>query len=246
MSDMRERIIKSREAKGLNQSEVGRLLGVTPQAVQKWESVGGPKAARLNKLAAVLGVTVDYLINGSDRPKQSDISASAIVSDARNEYMVDRAAEARRTITDRRDLDLISIPMLDTCGSMGIGCLQPAQDDVIANITAHLPSLRRHASFSSPDNLALITGYGDSMEGTFNDGDLLLVDRGVLETKLDAVYVLALDGELYIKRIQRRPNGDLLMISDNKKYEPYVIESSKIGMFQVLGRVILAWNARKL
>ena len=100
--------------------------------------------------------------------------------------------------------------------------------------------------YSSLDNLALITGLGDSMEGTFSDGDVLLVDRGVTEVKLDAVYVLSLHDELYIKRLQRRPDGSLLMISDNDKYPPYVIENGDRDAFKVEGRVLLAWNARKL
>jgi phage repressor protein C with HTH and peptisase S24 domain len=75
---------------------------------------------------------------------------------------------------------------------------------------------------------------------------VLLVDRGVSEVKLDAVYVLSLHDELYIKRLQRRPDGALLMISDNDKYPPYVIENKDRDAFRVEGRVLLAWNARKL
>ena len=35
---MGKRIAKKREAKGLDQSELGRLLDITPQAVQSWIS----------------------------------------------------------------------------------------------------------------------------------------------------------------------------------------------------------------
>jgi len=84
------------------------------------------------------------------------------------------------------------------------------------------------------------------MEGTFSDGDLLFIDRGVDTIKIDAVYVLCLGDELYIKGIQRRPDGSLLMLSDNHKYSPYEIKNGEADRFQVLGRVLLAWNAKRL
>ena len=138
------------------------------------------------------------------------------------------------------------IPVLDVSGSMGNGFLQPENDAIITRMTVTAEWIRRNVSVSNPECLALISAYGDSMEGTFNDGDLLLVDRCVSDIKIDAVYVLALNDELYIKRLQRRPDGSVLMISDNKKYEPYTIKNGEREKFQVLGRVLLAWNSRKL
>lgn len=138
------------------------------------------------------------------------------------------------------------VPVLDTRASMGQGALLQDHCEVVRHISVDLPELRRRVSFSSPDKLRFITGYGDSMEPTFSDGDTLLVDAGVFEVRIDAVYVLELKSELYIKRLQRRPDGSVLMISDNKKYEPYVINNGEIEGFRVLGRVISAWNLRKL
>lgn len=142
--------------------------------------------------------------------------------------------------------DIIEIPVLDVAGSMGPGAMLPDHEEAVERMTVTGAWLRRNITASSPNNLALITGYGDSMEGTFSDGDLLLVDRGVTDIKIDGVFVLALNDELYIKRLQRRPDGSVLMISDNKKYEPYLIHNGERQKFQVLGRVVLAWNAKKM
>ncbi|MGA4815943.1 S24 family peptidase [Pseudomonas aeruginosa] len=81
---------------------------------------------------------------------------------------------------------------------------RPEFDVVIDSIVASVDYLSRNVRYSAPDNLALITGYGDSMQPTFSDGDILLVDTGITEIKIDAVYVMALKDELYIKRMQRR------------------------------------------
>lgn len=142
---------------------------------------------------------------------------------------------------------MVDIPRLNVAGSMGSGLARPEDyEDVIDRMRVSAGWLRRNVNATAPSNLAVITGYGDSMEGTFSDGDLLLVDRGVTEIKIDAVYVLSLKGELYIKRLQRRPDGVLLMLSDNEKYKPYEIKNGELEQFEVLGRVLLAWNAKRL
>ena len=65
MNEIGKRIAEARVAKGMNQSELARALGVTPQSVQKWEAGGAPKGARLREIAQVLGTTVEYLLTGS-------------------------------------------------------------------------------------------------------------------------------------------------------------------------------------
>lgn len=106
---------------------------------------------------------------------------------------------------DAEAADKTVIKRFDVAGSMGLGKLVNQFPDVIDTMRVSKEWLSRNVIYSSLDNLALITGLGDSMQGTFSDGDVLLVDRGVTEVKLDAVYVLSLHDELYIKRLQRRP-----------------------------------------
>lgn len=58
-------ISKLREEKGLSQSELGVLLGVTNKAVSKWENGRGyPDTSLLLTLAEVLGISVDELLRG--------------------------------------------------------------------------------------------------------------------------------------------------------------------------------------
>ena len=85
------------------------------------------------------------------------------------------------------------------------------------------------------------------MAPTFADGDVLLVDRGVHDIRLDADYVLALNNELYVKRIQRRiTDGAVIIKSDNPLYDPVVVENGERAQLRVLGRVVWAWNRRRL
>ena len=99
---------------------------------------------------------------------------------------------------------------------------------------------------SHPSKLAMITAFGHSMAPTFEDGDTLIVDRGIDQIKDDGVFVAAYDDEIYIKRFQRRPTDKtLLMKSDNPHYETIVIDAGKLK-FEVLGKVVWVWNGRKL
>lgn len=141
--------------------------------------------------------------------------------------------------------DDVMVPLSSASASMGFGAVS-GQPEVISHMTINRTWLQRHASFTAVENLALLPGHGDSMEPTFEDGDMLLVDRGVNEVKIDAVYVLELNDELFVKRLQRRPNGDVLMLSDNKQYDSYTITEGDRDRFRVLGRVVMTWNARRL
>jgi phage repressor protein C with HTH and peptisase S24 domain len=137
---------------------------------------------------------------------------------------------------------MVQIPVYDVCASMGPGFQMPTDYvEVIDHMAVLADFIRSKTRFTSLQNLALLTAYGNSMKGTFEDGDLLLVDRGINFVDIDDVFVLALKEQLYIKRLQRRPDG-ILMISDNQLYPPYLITEKDADKFQVLGRVLLAWN----
>lgn len=61
------RIARFRKAKGLTQEELANILGVSSQAVSKWENDAScPDIALLPKLAEVLGITTDRLLTGKN------------------------------------------------------------------------------------------------------------------------------------------------------------------------------------
>ena len=137
-----------------------------------------------------------------------------------------------------------SLLVMSAAGSMGYGVIND-HDTVVGSIQVSEAWLRRELpSTTGWDNLRVITGYGDSMETTYRDGDILVVDTGVREVKVDAVYVFRRHDELFIKRLQRRLDGSLLVISDNRKYEPQIV-SERDGI-QVAGRVLYAWTGHRL
>lgn len=62
------RIRKARLEAGFSQSHLADLMGVTRSACSQWEQPDGtsPRGARLQRLATVLGVSVEWLATGRD------------------------------------------------------------------------------------------------------------------------------------------------------------------------------------
>ena len=66
-----EKILYCRKRAGLSQEVLAERLGVSRQAVSKWETgEAAPEAGRLTALAAELGVSVDWLLS-EDGPEQT-------------------------------------------------------------------------------------------------------------------------------------------------------------------------------
>ena len=61
-----DRLIALRTERGISQSRLATLLGITSTAVWNWEQQGvRPRPGMLAKLAKVLGVSQEYLLSGS-------------------------------------------------------------------------------------------------------------------------------------------------------------------------------------
>lgn len=224
METLGGRIRRLREAAGLTLQQIGDHFRppISRGAVAQWErDETRPDQDKLVELAEKLRVTVDELLGG-------DTTA------------------VRETPAPYVDGQAYLVPVLEFGGSMGRGAILHDHNPIIETARINITELRRQCTFTSPQNLRILPGYGDSMEPTFADGDPLLVDTGVSDIKIDAIYVLERDDDLYIKRLQRRPDGAFLMISDNKKYEPYVIQNGEREKFAVRGRVLMAWNGKRL
>lgn len=83
------------------------------------------------------------------------------------------------------------------------------------------------------------------MEPTFRNGDLIVVDRQDRDLKRDGVFCVLVDGDLYVKRVQRIP-GAILFISDNSLYRPFEIPIKEVEFrLQVLGRVVNSMNLKR-
>lgn len=140
--------------------------------------------------------------------------------------------------------DEILIPQYDIRGAMGHGQVPADYNEAIRNLIVREDVLReKGVTYTSAASLAIITGWGQSMEGTINDQDPVIVDRGVNEFIGEGVYVVTWHGLLYIKRLQMVDEEHLRMISDNKHYEN---QTARLDDVAIHAKVLLVWNAQKL
>ena len=113
--------------------------------------------------------------------------------------------------------------------------------DNIVDFIAFSEGYVRQTLHRNPQNLALLTASGDSMDPTIRDGDLLLVDTSARRIEGSRIYVLAIGGALMVKRIQLRLDGSVVVKSDNAVYESEVVPADQTSTLNILGQVI--WQA---
>ncbi|WP_241123458.1 S24 family peptidase [Achromobacter xylosoxidans] len=169
-------------------------------------------------------------LQSRNEPLHLDIARQSAVKEAR--------PEARISLLD----DEVPIPQFDTGGKMGDGLELRDQPGMIKSWRVDLEWLNKNVrGATSASNLCIVTGFGDSMRPMFNPGDPLLVDRGVITADYDAVYFFRVDGEGFIKRLQKIPGKGLVALSENPAYQAWVVEPSMD--FEVFGRVLKVWRS---
>ncbi|MEB3167893.1 MAG: LexA family transcriptional regulator [Synechococcaceae cyanobacterium] len=90
----------------------------------------------------------------------------------------------------------------------------------------------------NPAQAAVISVIGDSMEPYLYEGDLILIDLGITTITNDAIYVLQVNGNLLVKRIQTKSDGTVIVKSDNQRYEPEVFRGEAVDLLRVVGRLV--------
>ena len=68
--EFRERLYQLRKGRGISQEELAHTVGVSRQAVQKWEAgAATPDLSNLSALADYFAVSLDYLVRGIEPEK---------------------------------------------------------------------------------------------------------------------------------------------------------------------------------
>jgi SOS-response transcriptional repressor LexA len=89
-------------------------------------------------------------------------------------------------------------------------------------------------------NIEAINVSGDSMEPTFSYGDIVFINRTKTAIDRGGIFTIQTEGGLFIKRIHKRVDGKIDIISDNKEYSTQVIAPHEM---EVIGRVVGRFGA---
>lgn len=84
-------------------------------------------------------------------------------------------------------------------------------------------------------NIEAINVSGDSMEPTFSYNDIVFINRTKTDLNRGGIFTIRTEAGLFIKRIQKRIDGKVDVISDNAVYSTQTLNPSEL---EVIGRVV--------
>lgn len=193
-----------------------------------WNEAGLPKSETLKKIKQLKGCSIDWLLTGEGSPFPDSEAPKATATD---------------TLGNPVDIDeFVFVPRYDIQAAAGHGQLVGDEQPMFAM------AFRRYwiENYVTRDikNLSVISVKGDSMEGVLNDGDTILINHGQTMPR-DGLYVLRLNENLLVKRLQLIPGGIVNVISANEAYPTFEIDlKNPTDDVAIIGRV--EWFGRSI
>ncbi|MFB5079615.1 XRE family transcriptional regulator [Raoultella sp. C349492] len=230
-SEIGKRIRAHREELKLSRNYVADLLGVSLSTLQAWENDDRePTATHIIRLAHILNTSVEMLLIGVEKPGESGSTPTVFTSGT--------AVDVQGNTIDLNEF--VFVPRYNVSAAAGYGAWNEEESPMFT------VSFRRYWVVNylkaDPSKLSVIGVYGDSMEGVLNDKDIILVNHAERDPR-EGIYVLRIDGQLIVKRVQRLPGSQLRVSSTNPAYEPFTINLTKVpDDFEVVGKVV--WFGR--
>nr|DAS84892.1 MAG TPA: Repressor protein CI [Bacteriophage sp.] len=222
MKTLGERVKARRMELGITQKELGDLVGISQNSITKIEN--GGNTIHIAKLASALGVSVAWLSTG--KGDRDDI--------------VENGGLDKQFVSSEPDLlHKHRIDYYDVRAAAGItGFENSDYPEIISSLYLTDEGMAQLVGKKSSDGICLVNVPTDSMEPTIRKGDIVFLDTKVNAYSGDGIYAFAIDGALFIKRIQKMIGGGYRMISDNEIYPPEQISDDVCKNAQFIGRFI--------
>ncbi len=237
MSDFKSRLVQlwgTDAAPSVIASEIGMS---TTGFLRVWNEGAIPKAETLIKISEVKHCSIDWLLTGKgSAPGAASGSSEAVAETKIGTCCLD-------TLGNPVDLsEFVFIPRYNVKAAAGHGSAIEGEKPMFSM------SFRRYWIENylrvDPRDLSVLSVKGDSMEGILNDRDVILVNHADRQPT-SGLYVLRLDEDLIVKRVQKLPGSKLKILSANEVYEPFVIDMNSPEVdFAVIGRVV--WFGRQI
>ena len=84
-------------------------------------------------------------------------------------------------------------------------------------------------------HIEAINVSGDSMEPTFSYNDVVFINRNKTNLHSGGIFTIRTEAGLFIKRVQKRVDGMIDIISDNSVYDTQTLSINEV---EVIGRVV--------
>ena len=229
MNTLKERLIFLWQDQA-KQATIAKEIGMTIAGFGRiWNNNGLPKAEVLKKIKELKGCSIDWLLTGEGEPFPNALGAQGPIRDTLGNavtlsdfvfvprYKLETTAETQNGETH------------DSTGNISMGVTRPSRDNLAPTNT---------------NQRTVIIAKGDAMEGVFNDGDNILINHADNRPQ-DGLYVLRIEDNLTVKRLQIMPGNMVRIISANAAYPSYEINLRNMsGDIAIIGRV--EWFGRAI
>jgi len=211
---------------------LARVCGISKQAVWQWFS-GDTENIRSEYIVAIAkewGTTTDWLLTGYG---------------ARGPGV---PAEKRTTsVPPNLGHQFTTIELFDSAEAISPDAsLAPDFAETVQSMTVSPKWLGGLGiTFTNSDNLAVVLKPAESPSDHLDGADLLLVDRGVKEWKVDGAYIITLEGHTFVRRLQRLPGQVLLVIPDDPAYQAYPLDTQAQKSLAIHAKVLISWKSNK-
>lgn len=221
---IRERLDQIITEQKINKAKLGEVAGVSAQAVNNWYKKGKISVSSAKAIYQKYGYSIEWILGG-DESQASVISNDGSPSDL---------------FSNEQDLlHKHRIDYYDVRAAAGLtGFENSDYPEIISSLYLTDEGMAQLVGKKSSDGICLVNVPTDSMEPTIRKGDIVFLDTKVNAYSGDGIYAFAIDGALFIKRIQKMIGGGYRMISDNEIYPPEQISDDVCKNAQFIGRFI--------
>lgn len=221
---IRERLDQIITEQKINKAKLGEVAGVSAQAVNNWYKKGKISVSSAKAIYQKYGYSIEWILGG-DESQTSVISNDGSPSDL---------------FSNEQDLlHKHRIDYYDVRAAAGLtGFENSDYPEIISSLYLTDEGMAQLVGKKSSDGICLVNVPTDSMEPTIRKGDIVFLDTKVNAYSGDGIYAFAIDGALFIKRIQKMIGGGYRMISDNEIYPPEQISDDVCENAKFIGRFI--------
>lgn len=206
------------------QSNLARLLNVSPQVVKNWET-RGVSASGLVNAAKVIGVSVAWVETGEGE-------IAAIKQPESNATPLGKIEEWDNN-TPLSDDDCEAPLYKEIKLSAGNGFADDIEDYNGYKLRFSRNTLRKHGI--NPADVVCVMADGDSMEPVFPSGATLGIDTGSKTIRDGQIYAINHGGLLRTKILHKLPDNKVRIRSYNQS--EYPDEEASLDDLSVIGRV---------
>ncbi len=220
-------------------TELAKALGITHQSVSSARKRRSFPSGWLTEICERFSVSADWLLWGTGPMRRPPGTAGADP-----DRLSTRGFTSREPETDDyqgplpyQAGELVELPKFEPRLAPGTGLLEPAKTRSAVAFQhfflARLGTIRQMAVMDMP---------GEAMAPTIQRGDCLLLDLSKTQAADGAIHLLAIEGGVSVRRLERLP-GRLRLLADNPLHPPVEV-SFPAAEVVILGRGV--WCGRNL